>query len=128
MLALASFMAPSIVAPGAPARGEIADHCTHTEGEGYSLIGVFPDDLVDGFGARDDLFAAAANQLLAPVQGGGEPLSSLSDFISGDISGGRHQGARIFSEAAHVVFNCLSVFVHSVLFFRFCGSRLPLLY
>ena len=75
--------------------------------------------MVGGLDALDRFFTGPANQLLAALQCGCEPLAGLRDFISGDIGGGRHQGARIFGEGAHVVFTSLFMFVHHVLFFLF---------
>jgi len=75
--------------------------------------------LVRGFDALDRLLFDAPKDLLAAVQCGSETLTGFADFFSGDVRGGRHQGARIFGEGAHVVFTSLFMFVHHVLFFLF---------
>jgi hypothetical protein len=107
----------SIVAPGAPARGQIADQCPNAEGDGDGLIGIIADHLVGGFDVLGRFFTDPANQLLAAIQGGCKPLASFRDFISGNVGGGCYQGTRIFSEGADIVFIRVSVFIHSVLLF-----------
>src|ERR1035437_2948303 len=108
----------SIAVAGAPASGEITDDRTDTEGDGHGCIRMFAHGFVGGFGAFDRFVADTARDFLGAVQCGGETLAGISDFFSGHVRGGRHQGARVFGERTHVTAGCLCLFVH--IFCVFC--------
>ena len=88
------------------------------EGDGDGLIRMFTHGFVGSFRAFDRFVANTARDFLAAFQRGGETLAGFPDFFSGHVGGGGHQGARIFGERAHVIADCLCLFVH--IFCVFC--------
>src|SRR5208282_796184 len=109
----------SIAVAGASAGDEITGDGADTKGDRQGLIRMFTHGFIGGFGALDRLVLDPAKNLLAAFQRGGETFAGFADFFSGHVRRGRHQGARVFGERAHVTAGCLCLFVHMVLFFLF---------
>src|SRR5579862_8661305 len=111
----------SIAVAGTPAGDEITGDGADTEGNRQGLIRMFTHGFIGGFGTFDRLVLDPAQDLLAAFQRGGKTFAGFADFFSGHIRRGRHQGACIFGERAHVTAGCLCLFVHMVLFFLLVG-------
>ena len=91
---------------------EIADERTDADADADGLIGMLVHGLVRSFCAFDRFVADAARDFLGAFQSSGETLAGFPDFFSSHVGGGGHQRARIVGELAHVIADCLSLFVH----------------
>jgi hypothetical protein len=85
-------------------------HRPNSDSNGDGLIRMLMHRLIDCFGSLDGL-------VLDAFQRGRETFAGFSDFFSGHVSGGGHQGARVFGQRAQVIFMCM--FCHIFLSFLF---------
>lgn len=89
-------MLRSVTTAGTPARQDIAKDHTRSKTDGDRLISVLVYHLIGRFGAIHRLFSNPPVGFLAVIEGGGQPLARLFDFLSCHIGGGGHQSACVF--------------------------------
>ncbi len=107
-------MAGSVAVAGASASDYVANDCPDSESNANGLIRIITHNLVCGPDALDSLVSNLAIDFFATFQCGGQTLAGIADFFTGHVGGGGHQGARIIGESAHVITDCLCLFVHKV--------------
>ena len=111
-------MAESVAIAGTAAGDEITDERPDPDPDGDGLIGMLMHGFIGCLGAFNRFVPDAPIDFLAALQCGGETLAGFPDFFAGDVGGGSEQGARIFGQLAHVIADCLCVFIHVVMFFH----------
>jgi hypothetical protein len=108
----------SIAVAGTTAGQEITEDHPDPDADGDGLIRMLTHGFVGGFRAFDRFVTDTARDFLGAIQRGGKTFAGFRDFFSGHVSGGGHQGARIFGQLARLMTGFMCMFAH--IFGAFC--------